>query len=138
MGMKKRRHIACLLLFISVVMLIVPVVPHHHHDDGSICMKSDLPAEGCCHQHDDTCAEHCCCDTGCMTTHFFQQVPQSGGDNLLPDFVWVATLFTEPLLRLLLLPDVTDVRQKSVYLESLHGTFVTRAKGLRAPPALPA
>jgi len=116
-----------------MIMLIVPVIPHHHHEDGAICMKNDLPSDGCCH-HQGPCNEHCCCDTGCMTTHFYQQTPSSDNSNLQPCFVWVHTLFSEPLLKLLTLPEETGIRQEFVYLESLHGTFITRTTGLRAPP----
>ena len=130
--MKTKRYIAYFLFFISMIMLIVPVIPHHHHEDGAICMKNDLPSDGCHHQ--GPCNEHCCCDTGCMTTHFYQQTPSSDNSNLQPCFVWVHTLFSEPLLKLLTLPEETGIRQEFVYLESLHGTFITRATGLRAPP----
>ena len=109
--MKTKRYIAYFLFFISMIMLTVPVIPHHHHEDGMICMKNDLPSDGCC-QHQGPCSEHCCCDTGCMTTHFFQQTPNSDNSNLHPCFVWVNTLFTEPLLKLLALPEETD--RKSV------------------------
>ena len=133
--MKTKRYIAYFLFFISMIMLIVPVIPHHHHEDGAICMKNDLPSDRCC-QHQGPCSEHCCCDTGCMTTHFFQQTPNSDNSNLHPCFVWVNTLFTEPLLKLLALPEETGIRQEFVYLESLHGTFITCATGLRAPPSV--
>lgn len=133
--MKTKRYIAYFLFFISMIMLIVPVIPHHHHEDGIICMKNDLPSDGCC-QHQGPCSEHCCCDTGCMTTHFFQQTPNSDNSNLHPCFVWVNKLFTEPLLKLLALPEETGIRQEFVYLESLHGTFITCATGLRAPPSV--
>lgn len=67
---------------------------------------------------------------------FFQQTPNSDNSNLHPCFVWVNTLFTEPLLKLLALPEETGIRQEFVYLEFLHGTFITRATGLRAPPSV--
>lgn len=134
-GMKTKRYIAYFLFFISMIMLIVPVIPHHHHENGIICMKNDLPSEGCCH-HQGPCNEHCCCDTGCMTTHFYQQTPNSDNSDIQPCFVWVTTLFSEPLLRLLALPEETGIRQEFVYQESLHGTFITRATGLRAPPSV--
>lgn len=66
----------------------------------------------------------------------FQQTPNSDNSNLHPCFVWVNTLFTEPLLKLLTLPEETGIRQEFVYLESLHGTFITCATGLRAPPSV--
>lgn len=133
--MKEKRHIAYFLLFISMVMLIVPVIPHHHHDNGMICMKNDLSSDGCCH-HQGPCNEHCCCDTGCMTTHFYQQAPNSDNSSVQPTFLWVTTLFSEPILKLLTIPEETSARQRFVYRESLHGTFITRATGLRAPPCI--
>lgn len=134
--MKKKRYIAFFLFFISMVMLMVPVIPHHHHDNGLICMKGDLPQEeGCCHQqHKEPCCNHSCCDKGCMTTHFFQRVPSSDNAILHPGFVWVTTLFSEPMLRLLFLSPDSGRKLEFIYLESLHGTFITRAAGLRAPP----
>ena len=87
--MKTKRYIAYFLFFISMIMLIVPVIPHHHHEDGAICMKNDLPSDGCCH-HQDACNEHCCCDTGCMTTHFFQQTPNPNNSDIQPCFVSVS------------------------------------------------
>ena len=64
------------------------------------------------------------------------EIPNSDNSNLHPCFVWVNTLFTEPLLKLLTLPEETGIRQEFVYLESLHGTFITCATGLRAPPSV--
>lgn len=133
--MKTKRYIAYFLFFISMIMLIVPVIPHHHHEDGVICMKNDLPSEGCRH-HQSTCNEQCCRDTGCMTTHFFQQTPSSDNSVAHPGFVWVTTLFFKPILKLLSSPEEAGTGYKSVYIESLHGTFITRASGLRAPPCV--
>lgn len=133
--MKKKRYIAYFLFFISMVMLVVPVIPHHHHDNGLICMKNDVPtSDSCCHQQKDPCDNHCCCDTGCMTVHFYQQTPNSDNSDIHPDFLWVTTLFSEPILKLLTIPEAISVKQDYVYLESLHSTFLTRATGLRAPP----
>ena len=84
-------------------MLVVPVIPHHHHNNGLICMKNDI-TPNCCGQQHTPDSEHCCCDTGCVTTHFFQQTPSSDNGWTHPDFPLVITLFSEPLLRLLVLP----------------------------------
>lgn len=135
--MKRKRHIAYWLLFVSMIMLVVPVIPHHHHTDGLLCMKNDLTEECCNHHHDAEKKEHCCCDTGCLTTHFFQKTPSTDHQAMTaPDFpLWVMPLFFEPILSLLLLPDDEGRGQDPIYIESLHGTFITRAAGLRAPPA---
>lgn len=102
--MQKKRYITFFLMFISMVMLVVPVIPHHHHNNGLICMKNDI-APNCCGQQHNSDNEHCCCDTGCVTTHFFQQTPSSDNGWAHPDFPLVITLFSEPLLRLLVLPE---------------------------------
>lgn len=134
--MKRKRYIAYFLIFISIVMLVVPVIPHHHHANGLICMKNDITPD-CCGQHNNTPdKEHCCCDTGCVTTHFFQQTPNSDNGWSHPDFPLIITLFSEPLLRLLILPEENGRRQEGIYRETLHGTYLTRATGLRAPPAV--
>jgi hypothetical protein len=128
-------RIARLLLLVSCLLLLVPVVPHHHHSDGLICMRDDLTADCCGHSHSAD-AEHCCCDTGCLTTHFFQKkVSDAGGQSLL----------TYSLLFTLLPPDVSTLlaaqfeperqRPNCIYVERLHGTHLLCAGGLRAPPS---
>ncbi len=135
-GMEKKWYVTYFLLFISIVMLVVPVIPHHHHADGLICMKNDITTD-CCKQNHNPENDHCCSDTGCVTTHFFQRSPSTDNDAWAnPDTLWVATFYLEPLLRLLAVPEVNLKRQDNVYLESLHGTFITRATGLRAPPSV--
>lgn len=133
--MRNKRHIAFFLLLISTVMLMVPVIPHHHHSDGLLCMKDDITSE-CCEGHHDAESEHCCCDTGCLTTHFFQQTPATGNGPAHPDFPVITTLFPESIPGILPLPERDIPKQEHIYLESLHGTYLTRATGLRAPPSV--
>lgn len=102
--MQRKRYITLFFIFISMVMLVVPVIPHHHHNNGLICMKNDI-TPNCCGQQHTPDSEHCCCDTGCVTTHFFQQTPSPDNGWTHPDFPLVITLFSEPLLRLLVLPE---------------------------------
>ena len=134
--MKKKQYITYILFFISLIMLVIPVIPHHHHGNGMICMKNDITADCCEHRH---CSdnEHCCCDTGCMTTYFVQQTPNSSDDVCPhPDALWTLTLFIEPFSRLPILSEFDVSKQECIYLESLHSTFITCATGLRAPPSL--
>lgn len=134
--MKKKQYIAYILFFISLIMLVIPVIPHHHHGNGMICMKNDINTDCCEHRH---CSdnEHCCCDTGCMTTYFVQQTPNSSDDVCPhPDALWTLTLFIKPFSRLPILSEFDVSRQECIYLESLHSTFITCATGLRAPPSL--
>ena len=120
--MQRKRYITFFFIFISMVMLVVPVIPHHHHNNGLICMKNDITPN----------VRY----PGCVTTHFFQQTPSSDNGWTHPDFPLVITLFSEPLLRLLVLPEESGQRQDCIYQESLHGTYLTRATGLRAPPCV--
>ena len=83
--MQRKRYITFFFIFISMVMLVVPVIPHHHHNNGLICMKNDI-TPNCCGQQHTPDSEHCCCDTGCVTTHFFQQTPSSDNGWTHPDF----------------------------------------------------
>lgn len=136
--MKNRRYIVYFLMVISVIMLVAPLIPHHHHSNGIICMKDDIKDVECPHHHhhhhhhnDDPC-----CTSDCMTT-FESSVPTQQLDEVQPQYFYITTLFTEPLLRFLTtLEEYTVHRSDHVYLESLHGTFITRATGLRAPPYL--
>ena len=111
--MQRKRYITFFFIFISMVMLVVPVIPHHHHNNGLICMKNDI-TPNCCGQQHTPDSEHCCCDTGCVTTHFFQQTPSSDNGWTHPDFPLVITLFSEPLLRLLVLPEESGQRQDCI------------------------
>lgn len=136
--MKLQRHTAYLLLVVSILMLGVPVVPHHHHTGGLLCMRNDEGRGGC--QNRDGQAdtpEHCCCHTGCITTHFFQQRPtvDTGWQHPAPAG---DACFLPSLLAILpeAAPDVSRRQGHTFhYIESLHGTLIARAKGLRAPPS---
>lgn len=130
---KEKRHIFYLLFFISIIMLVVPVIPHHHHANGAICMKQDAVPETQCpvhHQHHQDSDP--CCDSECMAK-LQSPVPTAQMDIIHP-VQFAIILFHEPLFRLLILPQQQALRTESVYIESLHGTFITRATGLRAPP----
>lgn len=119
-----------------MMMLVIPVIPHHHHADGLICMKNEMTTDCCEHHHDPFDGHHCCNTTGCVTHYFIQQTPDSHETNLHSDAAEVIILFIEPLSKLLLLSESDFKRQNNVYIETLHGTFITRATGLRAPPSV--
>lgn len=134
-SMKKIQHIAYLFLMLCTLMWVVPVVPHHHHTDGQICMKDDMH-DGCRHQHDNHHEghHHGCSDKGCITTHFFQQLPAS--NQRQADFEQVpSTPFVAPILLTdLQLPTSCHHCTHHGYIEWLHSTSIQRAMGLRAPP----
>ncbi len=115
----------------------MPAIPHHHHGNGIICMKDDIKETDCCtshhthhHQEDDPC-----CNGDCAT-HIVSSVQTLDTEDIQPQFTFIHTLFTESMLRFLTQPVEKDVYRDFVYVESLHGTYLTRAAGLRAPPVL--
>ncbi len=136
--MKQKVSTALFLLLISIVMLVVPVIPHHHHADGLICMKDDI-SETCCEHHTGNAEQHehdhCCCDTGCITTHFYQQAPQEQqGFTVYP--IADEYLYTAEAIVSLLLTEKDDGKPDGVFRESLHGICLAGATALRAPPSL--
>lgn len=131
--MKEKLYTTYILLFTSIIMMIVPVIPHHHHGDDFLCMRNDLPTETPLqHQADQG---DCCCNSGCITTHFFEQVPIFHHALLLFSLPNVITLFSETYS-----PKIDSLSEKEgdlneySHLETLHSTYIIRARGFRAPP----
>ncbi len=153
-GMKRKTALTYLFMFLSIIMLGVPVIPHHHHSDGLICLKNDVTAECCEHtsgEEEETSSSeirvlthahtashgHCCCDTGCITTHFVQQSPANPDNGgVYPEFTRIITLYPEFITFLLNFPETAEADNDFIYRERLHSTYLTRAKGLRAPPVI--
>lgn len=129
----RKRIIVTLLFFINIIMLMAAVIPHHHHSDGMICMKQDLPVEQQCPMHHHHHPENdSCCSNECLT-RFQSPVPSVHTDSD-PDYVFIATLFTDVIIEHLLRPLERRVKNYYVYRDSLHGTDIPRATSLRAPP----
>lgn len=126
-----KKYIISLLFFINIIMLVATVIPHHHHLDGTICMKNDFPEQQSCPIHHHQGSDPCCNDI-CLT-HFISHTPLAQS-NCAPHFVFVATLFTDAIISKLLLPQERHIKDYYAYKESLHGTNISRAFGLRAPP----
>ena len=103
----KKRFIVTMLFIINIIMLVAAVIPHHHHPNGMICMKQDQPVE--------------------------QQCPSVHTDSG-PNYVFIATLFTDVIIEHLLRPQERRVKNYYIYRESLHGTKIPRTSSLRAPP----
>ena len=118
--MKFKRHITYLLLVVSLLMTAVPVLPHHHHANGLLCMKNDISTD-CCLQHSDSPREgHCCCQTGCVAHHFFQQMPTDTRNEMQPAASEIIPFLSPLLLRLSDSLTNADKKQIPIYIESLH------------------
>lgn len=124
-----------MLFLINILMLVAAVIPHHHHPNGMICMKPDLSTEQQCpvHHHEHHHPESdTCCSSDCLT-RFHSPIPNMQTDSG-PNYVFVATLFTDVIIEHLLRPQERRVKNYYVYRESLHGTKIPRTSSLRAPP----
>lgn len=132
--MLKQKYISYLLLLFSVLMLAIPVMPHHHHANGLICVKNDVHAD-CCHQHNNNAHEHNhgCENTGCITTHFFQQLPSNNEQESHINDVQLLE-YIAPYILSYLSPNNPKIHFDYGYREPLHGTQLPYIKGLRAPP----
>ena len=98
----KKRFIVTMLFFINIIMLVAAVIPHHHHPNGMICMKQDQPVEQQCPNHHHHPASDSCCSSECMT-RFHSPIPSVHTDSG-PNYVFVATLFTDTIIEHLLRP----------------------------------
>ena len=95
-------------------------------------MKQDLPVEQQCPKHHHHPASDSCCSSECMT-RFYSPTPSVHTDSG-PDYVFIATLFTDVIIEHLLRPQERRIKNYYVYRDSLHGTDIHRATPLRAPP----
>ena len=114
--MIRKPYITALLLLLSILMLAVPVVPHHHHHPAG--------------------HPNCCHDKGCLTHQFVQRTPRV--ERQAPQPRPVLQPADLSLLVSLLSPYTVfySTALYSPYIESLHGVYIARASGLRAPPSL--
>ena len=129
--MRNKRYIVSFLLFISMIMLVVPVIPIIIMPMAWICMKNDLTPEPQCPKHHHPGNDSCCND-GCMT-RLNSPTPSVQADNN-PSYLFTAILFTDFIIENLFRPQERRIKNYYAYRESLHGTAVNRAFGLRAPP----
>lgn len=66
-------------------------------------------------------------------TRFHSPIPSVHTDSG-PNYVFVATLFTDTIIEHLLRPQERRVKNYYIYREFLHGTKIPRTSSLRAPP----
>lgn len=133
---KEKKYIVYLLFLVSIIMLAVPVFPHHHHADGLICMKNDVEPS-CCHTHHHPAGHpNCCHDKGCIASHFVQRTPRTERQAPAPRPVLLPASLIALIGQLSVSDDFYQTTSYSPYIESLHGDYIARASGLRAPPSL--
>lgn len=123
----KKKIIQYVLLLASMVMLLSVIVPHHHHRDGMPCYKPLTTA----HQTGDS--HGCGCEGHGL---FFLNASQSvvtdvdAGPYLFPLLVLFDYIYPpEPAFY-----EQRWNREKAVYIESLHDTWIASASGRRGPP----
>lgn len=132
--MRNKRYILSFLFFISILMLVMPVIPHHHHADGMVCMKKDMPTETECPAHNHHQQDNdACCNDECQA-RFHSPALMNHVDFGQPQHVFVAILFDDFIVHHLFKPQEQRIKRNYAYRENLHGTNITRAFGLRAPP----
>lgn len=135
---KEKKYIVYLLFLVSIIMLAVPVFPHHHHADGLICMKNDVEPS-CCHtphHHHPAGHPNCCHDKGCIASHFVQRTPRTERQAPVLKPVLLPVVLSTFLRQLYAFGEPCQPVSYSPYIESLHGVYIARASGLRAPPSL--
>lgn len=124
---RKKQIIRYVLLLASLVMLISVIAPHHHHSNGMPCYKPLTEAHHGSDSHGPGCEGH---NPAFFTSFHSAQIDLASSHCLFPlfilyDYVYPpAPSFTEQLFS----------REKNIYIESLHDTWIASASGLRAPP----
>lgn len=127
----KQRIIQYVLLIAGVIMLLSVVAPHHHHRDGTPCYDS-LTTESA---HGDKSADthDCSCD-GHNLAYFNSLISHvtdgSAHQYLMPLLVLFDYIYPPgPVFY-----ERQFYRENTIYVESLRGTWIVNATGLRAPP----
>lgn len=124
---KKKQVIRYTLLLAGLMMLISVIMPHHHHSSGMPCYKPLAEAHHTPDSHSPGCEGH---NLAFLTSTHSDQTDLASIHYLFPLFVLYDYIYPpEPALVELLFG-----RERDVYIESLHDTWIARASGLRAPP----
>lgn len=131
----KKRIYQYVMLVASIVMLLSVVIPHHHHSNGLPCYKSVKTeaahgGHGSSNSHDCGCNGHNVALYTSLLTHI---TDVDMGHQLFPLLVLFDYINPpEPAFN-----GQFSEREQSFYIETLHGTWITSASGLRAPPSFP-
>lgn len=126
---RKKQIIRYVLLLASLVMLISVVMPHHHHSSGMPCYKPLTEKHHTSNSHGCGCEGH---NLAFFTSFHSAQTDLASSHCLFPLFVLYDYIYP---------PEPTFVeqlfgRERAVYIESLHDTWIATASGLRAPPVV--
>lgn len=115
------------LLVASVLSLLSVVIPHHHHRDGMPCYAS-LQME---QQEGDHGADAHDCGCHGHNLGYMGSLANSGTADM--HVLQVVSIYTFQLES----PVVRSLnRGEAFYYESAYDPWITRARGLRAPPCL--
>ena len=123
----KRAIALTFLMFVGVVILAHAVVPHHHrhHDEISFSL-------GAAHNKHDYAHEDCLLSKVYLRLNNYKQTFQ------LHDFDFDLTPCVLILFSDVTIPKTNDIVcltfEQKPYLQFHHSEFITRSKGLRAPP----
>ncbi len=131
--MKSKGLLLLIMLTAIIAIIVVPSIPHHHHQ-GMIHFGFSLTEQTECisHLNENDSNTDTCCHEDCLAKFDIQKPPQSF--NCLPQLLVVSLLFDDYLLKYLLNPSLNELHNEYHFLESLHGTNITRAFALRGPP----
>lgn len=119
------------MLLSGFILLFSVIIPHHHHENGMTCIHIFSH-----HDHNDTHTHQHDCNCSGHTIVFNSSIlPGHSSEQdiallLMPLYTLIEYLHPpqETVLNSLFYSD------RTVYVESLHDTWITVAAGLRAPP----
>lgn len=129
---KGRKIISAVMLLCSFILLLSVIVPHHHHSDGRACYKLLQTEANEGNDHGNENHDSC----GSAHSLFVSNGHSAYAADGDADFFLVPLQVLFDYLNPLSAVSHKGLIQKwdAVYIESLHGVWVTDATGLRAPP----
>lgn len=124
----KEHRISILAVFIAVIiMLVVSVLPHHHHADGRLCLHPTTETKAPASHGNAQCGSDCVARFSQVQR---QHVHTYQCSHVLAAILAPVQLFTEAVS----MSSLSAVLPQLVYVEQLHGVFLTHTSGMRAPP----
>ncbi|WP_080904410.1 DUF6769 family protein [Parabacteroides sp. Marseille-P3160] len=127
----KKSFIAYALLVSSLFIPLSFLIPHHHHSDGTFCFSLSLVEEAEHEAEGHHESSQCPCSGQNQAVYTIIQTHLSGSIWLYPIPLEKFYSYAPPVF--LLSKQALQWRQLH-YIEFLHGVWIARATGLRAPP----